>query len=129
MRKYIHIARCMKPKLTEEASEVIAAEYSKLRSEESIDSDTARVNNFSYFSYYFSYLMLFLFIILLFNRNFHLFIISLIFYYFILDSTCNSSYFRNANSIIYCTCKSSFIKKCYCRRCTCSDRIGRICLF
>ncbi|XP_043803492.1 DNA replication licensing factor Mcm3 [Apis laboriosa] len=42
MRKYIHIARCMKPKLTEEASEVIAAEYSKLRSEESIDSDTAR---------------------------------------------------------------------------------------
>lgn len=53
MRKYIHIARCMKPKLTEEASEVIAAEYSKLRSEESIDSDTARVNNFSYFSYYY----------------------------------------------------------------------------
>lgn len=52
MRKYIHIARCMKPKLTEEASEVIAAEYSKLRSEESIDSDTARVNNFSYFFYY-----------------------------------------------------------------------------
>ncbi|XP_017886777.1 DNA replication licensing factor Mcm3 isoform X2 [Ceratina calcarata] len=42
MRKYIHIARCMKPKLTEEASKVIAAEYSKLRSEESIDSDVAR---------------------------------------------------------------------------------------
>ncbi|XP_053972256.1 DNA replication licensing factor Mcm3 [Hylaeus volcanicus] len=42
MRKYIHIARCMKPKLTEEASEVIAAEYSKLRSEESVDSDVAR---------------------------------------------------------------------------------------
>ncbi|XP_017762088.1 PREDICTED: DNA replication licensing factor Mcm3 [Eufriesea mexicana] len=41
MRKYIHIARCMKPKLTEEASEVIASEYSKL-SEESIDSDVAR---------------------------------------------------------------------------------------
>lgn len=118
MRKYIHIARCMKPKLTEEASEVIATEYSKLRSEESIDSDTARVNNFSYF-----------FIILLFNRNFHLFIISLIFYYFILDSTCNSSYFRNTDSVIYCTCKSSFIKKCYRRRCTCSDRIGRVCLF
>ncbi|KOX70033.1 DNA replication licensing factor Mcm3 [Melipona quadrifasciata] len=42
MRKYIHIARCMKPKLTEEASEVIASEYSKLRSEESVDSDVAR---------------------------------------------------------------------------------------
>lgn len=42
MRKYIHIARCMKPKLTEEASKVIAAEYSKLRSEDTIDSDVAR---------------------------------------------------------------------------------------
>lgn len=43
MRKYIHIARCMKPKLTEEASEVIADEYSKLRSEEMLESDVARV--------------------------------------------------------------------------------------
>ncbi|XP_076618793.1 minichromosome maintenance 3 [Colletes latitarsis] len=42
MRKYIHIARCMKPKLTEEASEVIAAEYSKLRSEESVETNVAR---------------------------------------------------------------------------------------
>lgn len=42
MRKYIHIARCMKPKLTEEASEVIATEYSKLRSEESVESHVAR---------------------------------------------------------------------------------------
>ncbi|KAK2586706.1 hypothetical protein KPH14_011743 [Odynerus spinipes] len=42
MRKYIHIARCMKPKLTEEASEVIAEEYSKLRSEEMLESDVAR---------------------------------------------------------------------------------------
>lgn len=48
MRKYIHIARCMKPKLTEEASEVIASEYSKLRSEESISSDVARVHCFIY---------------------------------------------------------------------------------
>lgn len=72
MRKYIHIARCMKPKLTEEASEVIAAEYSKLRSEESIDSDTARVNNFSYFSYYLTlryllYYLIEIFIYLLFH--------------------------------------------------------------
>ncbi|XP_076163964.1 minichromosome maintenance 3 [Ptiloglossa arizonensis] len=42
MRKYIHIARCMKPKLTEEASAAIASEYSKLRSEESVESDVAR---------------------------------------------------------------------------------------
>lgn len=48
MRKYIHIARCMKPKLTEEACEVIASEYSKLRSEESLDSDIARVYNVYY---------------------------------------------------------------------------------
>lgn len=72
MRKYIHIARCMKPKLTEEASEVIAAEYSKLRSEESIDSDTARVNNFSYFPYYLTlryllYYLIEIFIYLLFH--------------------------------------------------------------
>ncbi|XP_043249268.1 DNA replication licensing factor Mcm3 isoform X1 [Colletes gigas] len=42
MRKYIYIARCMKPKLTEEASNVIAAEYSKLRSEESVETNVAR---------------------------------------------------------------------------------------
>ncbi|XP_012526579.1 DNA replication licensing factor Mcm3 [Monomorium pharaonis] len=42
MRKYIHIARCMKPKLTEEASAVIAEEYSTLRSEDMIESDVAR---------------------------------------------------------------------------------------
>lgn len=44
MRKYIHIARCMKPKLTEEASAVIAEEYSKLRSEDMVESDVARVS-------------------------------------------------------------------------------------
>lgn len=44
MRKYIHIARCMKPKLTEEASAVIAEEYSKLRSEDVVESDVARVS-------------------------------------------------------------------------------------
>ncbi|XP_033230729.1 DNA replication licensing factor Mcm3 [Belonocnema kinseyi] len=42
MRKYIHIARCMKPKLTEEACKVIADEYSKLRSEDMMESDVAR---------------------------------------------------------------------------------------
>lgn len=44
MRKYIHIARCMKPKLTEEANAVIAEEYSKLRSEDMVESDVARVS-------------------------------------------------------------------------------------
>lgn len=33
----------MKPKLTEEASAVIAEEYSKLRSEDVVESDVARV--------------------------------------------------------------------------------------
>ncbi|XP_066603024.1 DNA replication licensing factor Mcm3 [Prorops nasuta] len=42
MRKYIHIARCMKPKLTKEASEVIAEEYSKLRSDDVAEADVAR---------------------------------------------------------------------------------------
>ena len=62
MRKYIHIARCMKPKLTEEASEVIASEYSKLRSEESVDSDVARVYYFVHYLFY------------LFNQVFNLFL-------------------------------------------------------
>lgn len=45
MRKYIHFVKIMKPVLTEEASEVIAEEYSKLRSEETMESDVARVRN------------------------------------------------------------------------------------
>ena len=43
MRKYIHIAKIMKPKLTEEACKAIAEEYSRLRSEESNESDVAKV--------------------------------------------------------------------------------------
>lgn len=43
MRKYIHIAKVLKPVLTEEASEVIAEEYSRLRSQDFIESDVARV--------------------------------------------------------------------------------------
>lgn len=42
MRKYIHIAKCMKPKLSEQACEAIATEYSSLRSQENIQSDVAR---------------------------------------------------------------------------------------
>ena len=44
MRKYIHIARIMKPKLTIEACEAIADEYSRLRSEDNVESDVARVS-------------------------------------------------------------------------------------
>lgn len=42
MRKYIQLAKCLKPKLTESASEVIANEYSRLRSHDSVESDVAR---------------------------------------------------------------------------------------
>lgn len=42
MRKYIHIAKCMKPKLTEQACEAISNEYSRLRSQEALESDVAR---------------------------------------------------------------------------------------
>ncbi|OXU23680.1 hypothetical protein TSAR_010687 [Trichomalopsis sarcophagae] len=42
MRKYIHIARCMKPKLTEEACQCISEEYSRLRSEEGVEDNVAR---------------------------------------------------------------------------------------
>uniref|UniRef100_A0A182VW82 DNA replication licensing factor MCM3 n=1 Tax=Anopheles minimus TaxID=112268 RepID=A0A182VW82_9DIPT len=42
MRKYIHIAKCLKPKLTETACEMISNEYSRLRSQDLADSDVAR---------------------------------------------------------------------------------------
>lgn len=45
MRKYIHFVKILKPQLTDEASEIIAEEYSRLRSEEMMDNDVARVRN------------------------------------------------------------------------------------
>lgn len=39
MRKYIHLAKCLKPKLSEAASEVIASEYTRLRSQEKDGTD------------------------------------------------------------------------------------------
>lgn len=42
MRKYLQLAKCLKPKLTENACEVIANEYSRLRSQDSLDIDVAR---------------------------------------------------------------------------------------
>lgn len=42
MRKYIHLAKCLKPRLTQEACDVIANEYSRLRSQDLDDSHMAR---------------------------------------------------------------------------------------
>ncbi|KAG7309765.1 MCM DNA helicase complex subunit [Plutella xylostella] len=42
MRKFIHIARFIKPKLTQEASDAIADEYAKLRNQDMMESDVAR---------------------------------------------------------------------------------------
>lgn len=42
MRKYIHFAKCLKPKLSEAACEVISNEYSRLRSQDLVESDLAR---------------------------------------------------------------------------------------
>ena len=44
MRKYIHIAKAVTPVLTEEAANHIAEEYSRLRSQEQMGSDIARVS-------------------------------------------------------------------------------------
>lgn len=41
MKKYIHIAKCIRPVLTNRASEVIAEEYANLRSAD-FNSDIAR---------------------------------------------------------------------------------------
>lgn len=41
MKKYINIAKCMKPKLTEAACELISNEYSRLRSQDSMESNVA----------------------------------------------------------------------------------------
>merc|ERR1711994_1038965 len=42
VRKYIEIAKCMKPSLTEEACEMIGEEYAKLRSQDFENAETAR---------------------------------------------------------------------------------------
>lgn len=42
MKKYISVVKCIKPKLTEQACELISNEYSRLRSQDSAESDVAR---------------------------------------------------------------------------------------
>lgn len=44
MRKYIHVAKIIKPILTQESAAYIAEEYSRLRSQDSMSSDTARTS-------------------------------------------------------------------------------------
>lgn len=44
MRKYIHVAKMIKPVLTEESASYIAEEYSRLRSQSQMNSDMARVS-------------------------------------------------------------------------------------
>lgn len=48
MRKYIHIAKAVTPVLTEEAANHIAEEYSRLRSQEQLGADIARVSKSSH---------------------------------------------------------------------------------
>lgn len=42
MKKYISVVKCIKPRLSEQACELISNEYSRLRSQESMESDVAR---------------------------------------------------------------------------------------
>lgn len=45
MRKYIHLAKGLKPQLTKEAADLISEEYTKLRNQEGLETDhLARVN-------------------------------------------------------------------------------------
>merc|ERR1719323_818379 len=44
MKKYIHIAKCIKPVLTEAACEMLADEYANLRSDESCGDGNARTH-------------------------------------------------------------------------------------
>lgn len=48
MRKYIHFVKILKPTLTEEASKIIADEYSMLRSEDVLENHVARVSYYSF---------------------------------------------------------------------------------
>jgi DNA replicative helicase MCM subunit Mcm2 (Cdc46/Mcm family) len=43
MRKYLYIAKCLVPTLTDEVRTALAEEYASLRSQDQVDSDIARV--------------------------------------------------------------------------------------
>lgn len=44
MRKYIHVAKLFKPALTSEAANYIAEEYTRLRNQDQMSTDVARVS-------------------------------------------------------------------------------------
>lgn len=45
MRKYVHLAKGIKPQLTKEAADLISEEYTKLRNQDNLETDhMARVN-------------------------------------------------------------------------------------
>lgn len=50
MKKYIHVAKIIKPVLIPESAAYIAEEYSRLRSQDSMSSDTARVSTWGSWS-------------------------------------------------------------------------------
>ena len=39
LRKYIHLAKGLKPQLTKEAADLISEEYTKLRNQEGLEND------------------------------------------------------------------------------------------
>ena len=43
MKKYIHVARAMKPVLTRQACDIISTEYAKLRAQDTSGTDKAKV--------------------------------------------------------------------------------------
>ena len=43
LKKYIHVARALKPSLTREACDLISTEYAKLRAQETANRDKAKV--------------------------------------------------------------------------------------
>lgn len=46
MRKYVHVARALKPTLTREAADCISEEYAKLRNQDNLQQDNiARVRH------------------------------------------------------------------------------------
>lgn len=47
MRKYIHVAKAISPVLTQEAANHIAEEYTRLRNQEQLGTDIARVRGSS----------------------------------------------------------------------------------
>lgn len=49
MKKYVHLAKGLKPQLTKEAADLISEEYTKLRNQENLETDNmARVSNYRF---------------------------------------------------------------------------------